>query len=266
MVPNHTTISTSHVGEIPVVVTDSKDGEIIVDSSAFLADIEQKERKLLRGLIRSGLGRPGKGKKRGTQQGYDAMFGNNTYTVDNAGTFTFCNRFVTSLGTDGTGLLSTGTLFLPSSATQWASQSSLFDEFRIVSLRFSLLNNRGSSAILEGPIYVAMDDDAISSTAPTSNDVMLQYGNVWFGDSTCTPGTYSGGVKVPPYTYLCTKNPNISGTVTSSIPSTPLGDWCDIASVSSTQGALLIRASGLSVSATYFLLVTEYVIEFRQVR
>lgn len=258
-------------------------GFLSAPSDSKLSDLKSSDAKLdartvhfVRTTLASMVGSAGRGKRsKGNKNGahgpeWGPVLGSNHFTFNSTGVFSFTNRLANQAGVVASagGIISQAIALNPSVPTNWSQQSSIFDNYRINAVRFSLIP-RQSLTNTDVLLAIAIDDDMTAATAPSSIDTLMQYGTVWFGSTRAPPGSSANGAMVKPYTYTCAKpklatEPSaISGTVVLD----SLGAWSDIAGVSSgTAGFILLRADGCTASQTYFDYVLEYEMQFRQTR
>jgi hypothetical protein len=249
---------------------DNKDEKSLADSRLALKSVLRTlttDRSLVKGASSRGRkGRAGKGHPL-----FNQVFGTNKYSFNTMGIFQFTNRVnVDSITADGSGNISLFISLAPSVCTNWSSQSSLFDEFRIHEVRISFIPSL-STAVKDGQMFVTVDDDASpASSGPASVDVMMQSGEVWWGSTRAPPGSYVGGDFVKPYTYKCAPSSVAAApaVVISSTPVAGLGAWIDIATLTTTAplGGVLVRVQGTTPSVVVFHYVLEFVMQYRLVR
>ena len=142
--------------------------------------------------------------------------------------------------TNGSGVLSAASTLDPSGCTDWSSFATLFDEFRVVAVRFQVFPSARYLTTSIGLVATAFDND---STATGTVDQVLQYGT-------------SRGFIVQDDHVFSWRRPNI----------TPSAYWVDCASPSSSAGAILVSVTGAPSSVTLLFGITTYEIEFRSRR
>ncbi len=212
-------------------------------------------------------GKRGKGRVSARRMGFGPVLGSNHFSYTSDGVYTFTNRTMqqNAISSNASGIISYSINLNPSVPTNWSAQTNLFDEARIHAIRVTLIPHQTASVGLA----IAIDDDNAVAAAPSSVDVVMQYGNCWFGSVVSPPGCIQNGGKVKAYEYTCAPASQaiVPNDVVSSVPLVPLGAWGDVGSYATgSLGFLLIRADNCIVSTTYFDYVFEFVMQYRQTR
>ncbi len=136
----------------------------------------------------------------------------------------------------------------PSGSSDWASCSALYDEFRVVGMKITIVSRTQNSLTnLSNAIIVCFDNDDASVLA--SYQAANEYQN-----SSIHPAMWND-LAVIKRTFSRPSSGNETAL-----------EWRDIGNPSSSPGAIKLYADGLSTSAAYFFAVVEYAVEFRGIR
>jgi len=154
---------------------------------------------------------------------------------------------VTGLTSDAGGLIAIKiNLNDPSTATNWSSYATLFDQYRVKKLVVSIIPDLDPTTITVRPLYAVTDYDSNSVASLTTADICMQYEDSVAYDIT---KQIQHTVIVPPY---------LAG-------SSPVG-WLDVANVL-TSGYLAFMAYSLTASTQYLsAFVATWEVEFRKTR
>jgi len=154
---------------------------------------------------------------------------------------------VATVSTNAAGFIPAVISMNPSSASEWTQMAILYDEFRVLGLRVSVIPlQAGTVSSLNGIVSLSYDND--DSVPLTTIQAGLEYDTaqvlqaLWYESrATATQFTWTRPT---------------SGTATA-IP------WIDIANPSLSLGSVKFASSTLSVTIGYFDIVTEWFVEFR---
>lgn len=159
-------------------------------------------------------------------------------------------RLVSTFGITSTvvGIINNTFNMDPSATTDWASCSALYDEFRVVGIKLTIVSR------LQNTVTGA------------SNAVLIAYDN----DNTTSFGSYAQmseyqTVRVIPSFWNDSKVFTFSFSRPSSGTETSL-PWNDIGVPAASNGGIGMYADGLSSSVVYFFAMCEYAVEFRGMR
>jgi len=152
-------------------------------------------------------------------------------------------QFSTSVG----GVLNSTIGLDPSGCSEWGSYSGLYDEFRVVAIRVSLLPvQQGSVTAINNLIGMVFDND--NSSALTSTNQALEYdtavklSSVW----------YANKPSLPEYSWA---RPNAGRNTAIT--------WCDVAVPAGSVGSVKFYGDSLTASLAYIDAIAEYFVEFR---
>jgi hypothetical protein len=156
--------------------------------------------------------------------------------------------FQNLIGSDGIGRIQAIYGMSPSGASDWASVSALYDEFRVVGCRLTLVSRQQNSVTAgSNAVYVVYDND--------DGAVLTSYGEASeYQNCHVIPAIWADA-KVYQFNFA---RPG-AGSQTS-LP------WIDIAAPASSIGAIKLYAESLSNSTQYFHALLEWAVEFRGVR
>ncbi len=133
--------------------------------------------------------------------------------------------------------------------TDWADFSSLYDEFRVIGVRISIVSsgpNAAPATMANYILSIAFDND--NATAPGSHSQVQQYS---------TSSTHSLLMTHPQGKPLVLTYWRPTAGKGTTIP------WVDIATPSGSTGSILLYSSALTASTFYATYVMEYFCEFR---
>jgi hypothetical protein len=134
----------------------------------------------------------------------------------------------------------------PSSATDWSSCSSLYDEFRVVGIKITLASTQTNTITkLTNLGVMVYDNDDV--TALTTYGAALDYQDHFY------------------FPYLPIGLLSKSWSRPSSGKSTAV-EWSDIGAPSTSKGSVKFFADNLTASQNYFTVVIEWAVEFRGIR
>jgi hypothetical protein len=154
-----------------------------------------------------------------------------------------------AVSTSGVGVINTVINMDPSlvSGTDWADYSTTYDEFRVLGVKCQIVSTQQFSvtAVNAAAVVIYDNDD---TTALTGFNEGRQYS---------THHVISAVMMHPqgrPWAATWTRP--TSGQL-NSIP------WIDIGAPTTSPGAIKFYAGGLTVSASYFVVMTDFYVEFR---
>lgn len=152
-----------------------------------------------------------------------------------------------SISTNVIGVITQTLNFRPDSCSEWASLAALYDEFRVVAVRLSLIPyQQGTVTAING--LVVLDFDNNDNGALTTIDQALEsetariIPSIW----------YANRGRVEQYTHA-----RPSAGKNTEIP------WQDTATPAACIGAVKMYSTILSTSVPYFTYTMEYFIQFR---
>lgn len=154
-----------------------------------------------------------------------------------------------TLSSNGAGIINTTISMDPSTVTgtDWADYSSTYDEFRVVGCAIDLVSLfQNSITAANNLLVLAFDND--SSTAMTSYTGALQYST---SRASSVIFQHSGGRVLQQTWWRPT-----AGAETPVL-------WSDVATPSSSAGAILLYAESLNLSAAYLAVSIKLFVEFR---
>ncbi len=162
------------------------------------------------------------------------------------------HRFVITvdglLGVDGSGVMAGVITMDPSTCTQWASLTPLYDQFRVLGGQLELASVQGhtSTTVANSIVRFAFDND--STTTPISISDISGYSEI-----TDTPAVWSSG-EIKRINF---KRPIIRGVLQAN------QQWYNETSPSSSPGALKFYGNGLTASVYYYKYIMNYLVEFQ---
>ncbi len=156
------------------------------------------------------------------------------------------------VASNGSGVISSYISDDASIFTNWSSITSLYDEYRIVRMKYQWLPSTRSTSLAYSPGYVIFDGD--DTTGPVSTvDGAMQYDNCGVVDLT-EPWCYDVRLPQPTSQYAVTGSYTVKA-----------GGWRDLAS-GFTSCCIQLFAASLTASTVYGQFVEEMVIEVRRQR
>jgi len=136
----------------------------------------------------------------------------------------------------------------PSGASDWGSCSALYDEFRVVGCKISIVSRTQNTVTLQGGIvFIIYDND--NSTAVASSAEAAEYQTV-----EVFPALWNNA-----HVYRFKYSRPSAGSETT-LP------WQDIGAPTLSAGAIKFFANSLSASTPYFDYMLEWAVEFRGIR
>jgi len=136
----------------------------------------------------------------------------------------------------------------PSGASDWASVSALYDEFRVVGCRLQLVSRTQNTVTLaSNAVFIVFDND--DSAVLTSYAEASEYQTAHM-----IPALFNNA-----HTYNF-KFARPSTGLETSLP------WVDIAVPAGSTGAVKLYGDTLTSSTNYFTYLIEWAVEFRGVR
>jgi hypothetical protein len=146
-----------------------------------------------------------------------------------------------------TGVINAQITFNPSGAAEWTQLSALYDEFRVVGVRMSLIPAQINTVTnAQGILVMVFDND--DATALTSVNSGLEYDTCHVLQAIWDP-TRADACQ---YRWARPTSGNNTAVV-----------WCDVATPTQSVGSVKFYSSVLTVSTLYISYVVEYFIEFR---
>jgi hypothetical protein len=154
---------------------------------------------------------------------------------------------VQPISSGATGVINTVFANNPNGTSEWASYIALYDEFRILAVRLSILPyQQGSLTVISDLCGIVFDND--DTTVLTNISSALEYDNCRLIQTNWVPAKAG----LTQYTWA---RPT-SGANTAVL-------WQDVAVPAASPGSIKFYASGLSASTKYFSVQVEYFVEFR---
>lgn len=133
-----------------------------------------------------------------------------------------------------------------SSASEWTQYSALYDEFRMLAIKLTLIPyQQGSVTALNGLVALVYDDD--DTVVLTSMNSALEYDTMKL-----IPAVWTSKGQVDQHTWV---RPS-SGENTAVT-------WVDVATPANSFGSLKFYSTGLTATTTYFTYAIEYYCQFR---
>jgi len=158
-----------------------------------------------------------------------------------------------SISSSAIGVLNAVIGLNPSSAPDWGSYSTIYDEFRVMAVRISLVSEQQFSlTALNGLVGVAYDND--DSVALTSIGAVLAYDTAQMMAAVFTHNA-NGRENYDTLNRFSWSRPT-TGVATSVV-------WIDVASPGSITGSIKFYGTGLTNSISYYQFALEYFCEFR---
>jgi len=135
----------------------------------------------------------------------------------------------------------------PSVSSEYASYQALYDEFRVVGVRFHLISLQQFSVSAGNAVAaIAYDNDDV--VTPTSQNYVLEYDTAKIFSAV---GTHNA---LKPW-VMAWARPTSGGNTAIT--------WVDAASPASSLGSTKMYVTNLTVSTAYFDYVQEFFVEFR---
>jgi len=155
---------------------------------------------------------------------------------------------MSDIASNGVGIIANTLTMDPSGSSDWTSLASIYDEFRVVGCKLTLVSRQQNSVTAgSNAIMVVYDND--DSLALSSYAQACEYQNVHM-----IPAIWNDH-----FAYKFKFSRPSAGKETA-LP------WTDVAAPSASPGAIKMYASTLSVSINYFIYMLEWAVEFRGIR
>ena len=140
--------------------------------------------------------------------------------------------------------------FNPSTASEWAQFSAIYDEFRVRAVRLSLIPyQQGSVTALNGTVVFVFDND--DNSVLTSLGAALEYESD----------------HIIPAVWYANQNKPFSATFARPDAGDHTAEnWYDVGAPATAVGSVKFYSTALTTSVTYYTYVMEYFVEYRDRR
>ncbi len=152
-----------------------------------------------------------------------------------------------SISSNGAGIVNQVLTLNPSGSSEWTSYSNIYDEFRVMAARVTLVPlQQGSVTSSNGLLAVVFDND--DSVALTSFTAALEYDT-----AKQLPAIWYDNQRGPRRFEWARPNAGVSTTI----------PWIDIAAPAGSNGSIKFYGTNLTVSTSYYAYSIEYFVQYR---
>lgn len=158
--------------------------------------------------------------------------------------------FQGTISSSGIGVIANSVAMDPSGAGEWGTYGAIWDEFRVLGIRITLVSAQQYSVTAVNKLGgVAYDNDSVTALTSVAN--VLEYSTshtlpAIFGHKSCRENQ-----------TMCQQYSWLRPTAGAPIP------WIDVATPAGSTGGVLFYFAGLTVSTLYFDINVEYFVQFR---